>query len=147
MPGVFITISPSERHCGLSLRLLRKRRRDPWVKHGDPNFKELMQKLASADYPSLETTAREWADANDCECAELALPEYKLRRQAITNDVLCSVEAFLVLIKVVLATLLGIRMCPRCPHCNANDSKTPCQDQFGSNFDTFGGADVALLCN
>ena len=99
-----------------------------------------MQKLASADYPSLETTTQEWADTNDCECTELALPEYKLRRQAITNDILCSVEAFLVLIKVVLATLLGIRMCPRRPRCNANDSKIPCQDQFGSNMDTLGGA-------
>ena len=137
--GVFITISPSERHSGLTLRLLRKRATDPWLQYGDANFKDLMQKLARADYPSLETATQEWADTNDCEYAEVALPEYKLRRQAISNDILCCVEAFLVLMKVVLATLLGIRMCPRCPYCNANGSRYPCQDQFGSNFDTFGG--------
>ena len=137
--GVFITISPSERHSGLTLRLLRKRANDPWLKYGEPDFKTLMQKLAAADYPSLETPTREWADANDCDYAEIGLPEYKLRRQAVSNDILCCVEAFLVLVKVVLATLLGIRMCPKCPHCNANDSRNPCQDLFGSNMDTFGG--------
>ena len=137
--GVFITISPSERHSGLTLRLLRKRANDPWLQYGEPNFKALMQKLAAADYPSLETVTKEWAETNDCDYAEVALPEYELRRQAITNDILCCVEAFLVLVKVVLATLLGIRMCPKCPHCNANGSKHPCQDQFGSNMDTFGG--------
>ena len=137
--GVFITISPSERHSGLTLRLLRKRANDPWLHYGDPNFKDLMQKLARHDFPSLQSAAKEWAETNDCEYAEIALPEYKLRRQAISNDILCCVEAFLVLVKIVLATLLGIRMCPKCPHCNANGSLHPCQDQFGSNFDTFGG--------
>ena len=78
-PGVFITISPSERHSVLTLRLLRKCARDPWVTCGEPNFKALMQKLASADHPSLQTVTQEWADMNNCECAELALPEYKLR--------------------------------------------------------------------
>ena len=70
--GVFITISPSERHSGLTLRLLRKRAKDPWLQYGEPNFKALMQKLASVDFPSLET----WAAQNDCEIAEVALPEY-----------------------------------------------------------------------
>ena len=137
--GVFITISPSERHSGLTLRLIRKRANDPWLKYGEPDFKDLMRKVAAVDYPSLETVTQEWADTNHCEYAEVALPEYKLRRQVISNDILCCVEAFLVLVKVVLATLLGIRMCPKCPHCNANDSKNPCQDLFGSNMDTFGG--------
>ena len=123
----------------MTLRLLRKRLNDPWVRYGDPNFKALMQKLAAADYPSLETVTQEWAEDHDCEYAEVGLPEYKLRRQAISNDILCCVEAFGVLVRVVLATLLGIRMCPKCPHCNANDSKYPCQDQFGSNFDAMGG--------
>lgn len=136
---MFIIISPSERHSGLTLRLLRKRANDPWLKYGEPNFKALMQKLAAADYPSLEEITQELAETNDCEYAEVALPAYKLRRQAISNDILCCVEAFLVLVKVVLAILLGIRMCPKCPHCNTNDSRNPCQDQFGSNMDAFGG--------
>ena len=137
--GVFITISPSERHSGLTLRLLRKRARDPWLHHGEPDFKTLMQKLAAVNYPSLETVTQEWADMNECEYSEVSLPEYKLRRQAVSNDILCCVDAFLVLVKVVLATLLGIRMCPKCPNCNADGSTFPCQDQFGSNFDCFGG--------
>ena len=140
--GVFITISPSERHSGLTLRLLRKRARDPWLHHGEPDFKTLMQKLAAVNYPSLETVTQEWADMNECEYSEVSLPEYKLRRQAVSNDILCCVDAFLVLVKVVLATLLGIRMCPKCPHCNADGSTFPCQDQFGSNFDCFGGTQV-----
>ena len=126
--GVFITISPSERHSGLALRLLRKRAKDPWLNYGEPNFKALMQKLAAADYPSLETVTQEWAETNNCEYTEVALPEYNLRRQAISNDILCSVEAFQILVRVVLATLLGIRMCPKCPHCNASDSSYSCQD-------------------
>ena len=123
----------------MTLRLLRKRANDPWLKHGEPNFKALMQKLAAVDYPLLETIAKEWAKTNDCEYSEVALPAYDLRRQAMSNDILCCVEAFGVLVKVVLATLLGIRMCPKCPHCNGNDAQYPCKDQFGSNMDTFGG--------
>ena len=119
--------------------MLRKRRNDPWLKYGDPDFKELMQKLAAPDYPSLATVAQEWAEDHDCESCEVSLPEYKLRREAVSNDILCCVEAFQVLIRVVLATLLGIRMCPKCPHCNANGSKHACQDQFGSNMEPLGG--------
>ena len=142
---MFITISPSERHSGLTLRLIRKRMRDPWVNHGEPDFKALMQRLASADYPSLETVTQDWASSNGCEYAEASLPAYKLRRQAITNDILCCVEAFLVLVKVVLATLLGIRMCPKCPHCNANGSRHPCQEHFGPYMCLFKGLFGALV--
>ena len=131
--GVFITISPSERHSGLVLRLLRKRANDPWLKYGDADLKQTMRKLAREDEPLLE------AQRLGRECAAVELPEYKLRRQAMSNDVLCCVEAFQTLVRVVLATLLGIRMCPKCPHCNATDSQNPCQDQFGSNMQPLGG--------
>lgn len=70
---------------------------------------------------------------------QFSLPDYTLRRQAIAIDILCSVDAFLVLVKVIVATLLGVQMCPKCPHCNACDSNYPCQYQFGSNMITFGG--------
>ena len=46
--GVFITISPSERHSGITLRLLRKRANDSWLKFGEPDFKTLTQQLAAA---------------------------------------------------------------------------------------------------
>jgi len=41
------------------------------------------------------------------------------------------------IVRVVLARLLGIRMCPECPHCNKG--KSPCQDAFGSNAEPQGG--------
>lgn len=66
-PGVFVTISPSERHSGLTLRLLRKRLNDPWLRYGDLKFKDLMRALAAAEFPSLETVAQEWAKENNCD--------------------------------------------------------------------------------
>ncbi len=64
--GVFITMSPSERHSGLTLRLLRKRSNDPWLKYGQADFKKLMQTLAAVEAPSLEA-AMQGADSNGCE--------------------------------------------------------------------------------
>ena len=81
--GVFITISPSERRSGLVLRLIRKRANDPWLKYGDIQLKELMQQLAQEDTPPLEAFT------------EVQLPEYQLRRQAMSNDVLCCVTGIL----------------------------------------------------
>ena len=39
----------------------------------------------------------------------------------------------------MLAGILGLRMCPDCPHCNAEDSDAACQDCFGSNATALGG--------
>ena len=41
--------------------------------------------------------------------------------------------------KYVLPRLLGLKMCPNCPHCNADDSRSRCQDIFGSNMLPLGG--------
>ena len=35
--------------------------------------------------------------------------------------------------RVLLAGLLGVRVRPLCPHCNAEGSKYPCQSNSGSN--------------
>ena len=129
---VFITVSPSPRHSGLCLKLFRKRLNDPYLKYGDPELKEVLRGLAVVETPAIETAASE-------DCVTIELPEYKLRRQALSNDVLCTVDAFIILVKVVLATLVGIRMCPKCPACNAPGSEHPCQDQFGSNMELMGG--------
>ena len=64
-------------------------------------------------------------------------PDYDLRRLILARDPLCAVDAFTVIIRVVLAKLLGMRMCPDCPHCNKG--KHPCQDSFGSNAEPQGG--------
>ena len=64
-------------------------------------------------------------------------PEYEVRRLILARDPLCAVDAFTVHVRVVLACLLGIRMCPDCPHCN--HGKNPCMDRFGSNAESQGG--------
>ena len=46
---------------------------------------------------------------------------------------LAAVNAFFVQIRTVLATILGIRMCPSCPQC------TCCQDALGSVAELMGG--------
>ena len=40
-------------------------------------------------------------------------------------------------IRTKLATVLGIRMCPSCPHCS--QSQWPCQDALGSVAEAMGG--------
>ena len=45
--------------------------------------------------------------------------------------------AFAVQIRVVLASILGVRMCPNCPHCAL--SPNPCMDGFGSCAEAMGG--------
>lgn len=123
--GIFITISPSERHGGLAIRLSRYRERDPLLsqKHAGKEHPWI-----GKDKPSLETLG---SDIGDDE------PDYETRRLVLARDPLCAVDAFTVYVRVVLACLLGIRMCPDCPHCNCG--KNPCQDKFGSNAEAQGG--------
>ena len=123
--GIFITISPSERHGDLSIRLSRYREKDPLL-----NSESAAQEKTwiGKDKPSLETLGRDIGDDE---------PDYETRRLILARDPLCAVEAFSVYIRVVLACLLGIRMCPECPHCN--HGKNPCQDKFGSNAEAQGG--------
>ena len=124
--GLFITISPSERHGGLVIRLSRYREGDPLLT-GRHAKKE--QKWIGKDKPSLEThDDRRGGDE----------PDYETRKLILARDPLCAVEAFTVHVRVVLACLLGIRMCPECPHCNCG--KNPCQDKFGSNAAAQGGS-------
>ena len=122
--SLFITIAPSERHSGLRLRLARLRRNDTLLTH-DPRSAP-HQLLAGKDHPSLESTS-------------VQLPEYEWRRQQLCRDPLSAMQAFHVMVRYVLARLLGIRMCPQCPHCNYNGSRSPCTDLFGSNADPMGG--------
>ena len=123
--GIFITISPSERHGGLAIRLSRYRESDPLLYQGHAR-KE--RPWIGKDKPSLETLG---SDIGDDE------PDYETRRLILARDPLCAVDAFTVYVRVVLACLTGIRMCPDCPHCNRG--KNPCQDKFGSNAEAQGG--------
>ena len=117
--GIFMTISPSERHNGLALRLSRYRRSDPLL---DPTVAPGESRWIGPDQPRL-------SPADDDIVVDL--PEYDLRRLIRARDPLSVVDAFQVYMRMVLARLVGLRMCPECPHCNKGAN--PCQNRFGSN--------------
>ena len=127
--GLYLTISPSERHGGLNIRLSRYRREAPLMRTSSSSQERAW---AGQDAPSLQ--ARLGPDGEEI---TVDLPEYDLRRLILARDPLCSVDAFSVLVRVVLARLLGIRMCPDCPHCNKGSQG--CQDAFGSSAEPQGG--------
>ena len=120
-----MTITPSERHSGLMIRLSRYRRSDPAVEAAAPE----LQPWIGFNEPSLETPA---------EGCDIDLPEYDLSRIMTARDPLCCVHAFNVMVRVVLPNLYGVRMCPDCPHCAVSDD--PCMDVFGSNATPMGGS-------
>eukprot|EP00973_Karenia_brevis_P085559 11869924-Karenia_brevis.AAC.1 len=114
--GIFMTISPSERHNYLAIRLSRYRGKDPLV---GLEVAPAESKWIGRDAPRLVSTTQ-GEDVN------IELPEYDLRRLITARDPLCTVDSFKVLVRVVLARLLGMRMCPECPHCNKGEH--PCQN-------------------
>ena len=133
---VFITFSPSERHCGLAIHLYRGRRKDlayNTTAHDAHAFKPYL----GYQHPSLHP------DYEMDEHVVVELPEYDLRRLMTARDPLCCVHAFIVLARLVFPSLHGFRMCPRCPHCSQTGVKSkqtfPCMDQFGSNATPMGG--------
>jgi len=117
--GIFLTISPSERHNALAIRLSRYRRKDPLVA---PSIAPDECKWIGSETPALSP---------EDGYAAMELPEYELRRLISARDPLSAVDAHNIYVRVLLALLLGIRMCPECPHCNMG--KNPCQNRFGSN--------------
>ena len=68
---------------------------------------------------------------------DIELPEYDLRALATARDPHAVVEGYKVQIYLRLSTLMGVRMCPNCPACNAKG--LGCQDRFGSNMRPMGG--------
>ena len=60
-----------------------------------------------------------------------------VRRLIMARDPLCAADSFSVYCRIILARLLGVRMCPECPHCNMGSN--PCQDMYGSNAEPQGG--------
>ena len=66
----------------------------------------------------------------------IELPSYDSRRAATARDPLAVIEGFRVEV-LRLARVLGVRMCPQCPQCNATGNG--CQDKFGNNMRPMGG--------
>ena len=125
--ALFITVSSSTRHGYLAIRLSRYRLKDPFM-DGDDEESCLHRHWAGKDAPSLEP------DPDDEYSVDI--PGCDLRQLLLARDPLAAVNAFFVQLRVVLATALGMRMCPFCPHCHDN----PCQDAQGSVAELLGGA-------
>ena len=81
------------------------------------------------DKPSLQANAEDQF--------EVDIPGYELRRIMLAEDPLAVANAFFVQIRTILATVLGLRMCPHCPHCA--ETSYACQDAFGSVGELMGG--------
>ena len=119
--GIFMTISPSERHNYLAIRLSRYRTDDPFATQNSM--------WVGKHAPSLEP--------NEDDNFGVDIPGYDLRRLLMAEDPLAAANAFFTQIRLVLATMLGIRMCPHCPDCER--SNNPCQDAWGSVAELMGG--------
>ena len=121
-----MTLTLAERHGYLAIRVSRYRGNDPYLAAGasEPTEKQWI----GAEMPSIE------AHADDVFGRDV--PAYGLRRLILPRDPLASSLAFSVQIRLVLATILGFRMCEDCPHCV--DSDKPCIDAFGSCAEAMG---------
>ena len=124
--GIFGTISPSERHGVWALRLSRYSRHDPFMEADD----------AEQEFPYIGWDSPRVGPEHEDD-VRIELPEYELRKKILARDPLAAVDAFTFIVRFVLAVLLGVRMCPDCPHCCVTD--TPCTDHFGSNGTSLGG--------
>ena len=130
--GIFMTISPGERHNYLAIKLSRYRARDPYI---DAAADQQEKAWVGVDKPKLE--------AKEDDLFEIEVPGYDLRKLILARDPLAAMLAFTVQVRVILATLLGVRMCHLCPECGC--SETPCADAFGSNAEAMGG--IAGRCD
>ena len=105
-----MTITPSERHSALVVRLSRYRRGDPAILVANPDF----ARWSGHNSPSLESCE---TPAGDEEEVYFEVPSYDLRKLMISRDSVCSVDAFNINVRIIIAQLYGICMCPDFPHC------------------------------
>ena len=84
---------------------------DPAITLANPEFHPWI----GHDKPSLLT---QWPENKDVmETVEMDLPEYDLWKLMLARDPLCAVDAFQVTIRIVVARLVGLRICPEGPNC------------------------------
>ena len=115
-----MTISPSERHSGLVLRLSRVRRNDPIVQESEwtgpvsaaqtveLSSRNKLSTTIGRDTPKLERSS----GVDDAE-AYAELPHFHVRRKRTAQDPRAVVAAFDVHVRMVLPRLMGLRTCPR----------------------------------
>ena len=93
---VFMTITPSERHSALMVRLSRYRRGDLAILVANPDF-ALWSGCNSPGVQNCETPA------GDAEEEYFDVPSYDLRKLMISRDSVCSVDAFNIIARIVMA--------------------------------------------
>ena len=99
--GIFMTVSPGERHNYLAIRLSRYRQNDPFITSRCQDAAS-HRPWASRDKPSLEPKIDDEVNID--------IPGYDLRRLILARDPLAAVNAFMIQIRIILATVLGVRM-------------------------------------
>ena len=101
-----------------------------------PYLESKQQKTLSPERRS-STLSPERRSSEDHNTVQIDVPEYDLRRAATASDPLAVVEGYKIEILLRLATILGVRMCPKCLRCN--DGLFGCQDKVGYNMRPGGG--------
>ena len=125
---LFLTISPSSRHSGLTVLASRYRRTDPAMVYD----KTSVPAWAGQFLPRL------WQDASG-EHMDIDVPDYGLRRIMAARDPAAVIANFSFSVRHILARLSGLRMCPDCPKCNNPRSTNACSNHFGHNMLPMGG--------
>ena len=115
----------------MTIRLSRYRRSDPAMIY-DSSPKTSVPAWAGRETPSL------WQPAGGKDVF-MDIPPYTLRRIMAARDPSAVMQSFSVSIKYLLPRLLGMRMCPQCPHCNLDGCMAPCANAFGHNMLPMGG--------
>ena len=131
--SIFVTFSPSEKHSLLMIRLARVRGCDSAMHAADET-----QTWLGIDAPSIE---HDFVDTDlpiPPQCRRC--PQYEVRRRITARDPLCCSDGFRVLCRLVLRHIFGVRTCPYCPYCGAEEFKGPsCQDRLGCSSSAVGG--------
>ena len=107
----------------------------------------ILETYASASHPRVFTSSNYARDPTGAETMrEVELPEWLVRQQWLAQDPLASVHHYAVVMRIIVAGAFGVRMCFRCPDCNAdhgcsavNEGWTSCSDYMGNNHKSMGG--------
>ena len=149
---LFVTVSPNRRHSSLILRLSRARVNDTGLVNRDEKGPKTghetaywRHRYASSSLPSIFGHTTYLADKSGKETeVEVPLPDWPVRQQWLAQDPLASVHYYLVMMRVVVAAAFGVRMCFKCPDCNADcdaeiTDHESCSDFMGNNHKSMGG--------
>jgi hypothetical protein len=128
---LFLTISPSSRHSGFTIKVSRYRESDPAVRFRNPSAVNLTP-WHKRQRPHI------WQDPEGSG-VYLDLPMYDVRKVLVAKDPWAVIQNFTNSTKFLLPKLLGYKMCPLCPHCNVGTEHSPCANKFGHNLTPTGG--------